>query len=239
MPWSPFRLTAVVAATLTACAACTPIVGRPTAAMASSVDTSGPFGTTRATPSGASAVTTVAPPPKPVRTSSAASMTPTPLSSTPKAPTVGPAFSLNGAQAGEVATVVEFLDAYNSGDVTKALALFSDSPKVAFSACRYRTGESIDGNGKARVKAWLTEAVEEHSRLVLRSIENANPDQPIGVLGMQISRETSDAITRRGYPTGISPALATKIIFDRSGKILSFASGPFGGPQSACQLPQR
>lgn len=89
------------------------------------------------------------------------------------------------------------------------------------------------------MKTWLSEAAAEHSQLVLGSIENANPDQPIGVLGIHVSRETSDAISRRGYPMGISPALDTKIIFDQRGKILSFASGPFGGPQSACQLPQR
>lgn len=161
------------------------------------------------------------------------------MSSPVETPTAGPAFNLNGAQAREVATVVKFLDAYNSGDVQSALALFADSPKVAFSACRYRTGDTIDGHGIPAVKTWLSEAAAEHSRLVLASIENANPDQPIGVLGIHVSRETSDAISRRGYPMGISPALDTKIIFDQSGKILSFASGPFGGPQSACELPQR
>lgn len=235
----PYRLTALAAATLTACVACTSTAGTPVAAIASSAHAMDRVATTQATPSGTPAVTTVQSPPRTVQTPAAASMTPTPASSPAKAPTAAPVFNLNGAQAREVATVVEFLDAYNSGDVQSALALFADSPQVTYSACRYRTGETIGGTGKARVKAWLSEAATEHSRLTMGSIWNGNADQPVGILGLQVTRETSDAISRLGYPTGISPALATNIIFDRSGKILTFASGSVGGPQSVCHLPQR
>lgn len=127
----------------------------------------------------------------------------------------------------------------NSGDVQRAFALFADSSEVWFSACRYRTGETIDGTGKTAVKSWLAEAAAEHSRLVLGSIEDANPEQPVGGVGMQLTRQTSDTIGKLGYPAGIIPASGTEIIFDRGGKILRFASGSFGGPASICKLPQR
>lgn len=43
----------------------------------------------------------------------------------------------------------------NSGDVQRAFALFADSSEVWFSACRYRTGETIDGTGKTAVnRGW-------------------------------------------------------------------------------------
>ncbi len=240
------RLSALATAALVASTACTPAA--PGAAVAVSqpashaVDkraaTTTPSSTARTAPTGATTSATTGAG-KSTRVPAAASITPTPWSSTVTAPPAATTFALNGEQAREVATVVQFVDAYNSGDVAGALALFADSPKVWFSACRYRTGETIDGTGKTAIKSWLAEAAAEHSRLVLGSIEDANPDRPIGGVGMQLTRQTSDTIRKLGYPGGIIPASGTEIIFDRGGKILRFASGSFGGPQSMCQLPQR
>ncbi len=241
------RVTELAIVVLLASSACTSVTGTPTAATRPSshaMDQGATTPTITSPPATTSSTLVTAPTattpvtPKSAQVPVAESMTPTPLSSTPTAiaPTT---FTLNGEQARGVATVIKFVDAYNSGDVQGALALFADSAKVWFSACRYRTGETIDGTGKTAIKSWLSEAAAEHSRLVLGSIENANPEQPVGGVGMQLTRQTSDTIRKLGYPAGIIPASGTEIIFDRGGKILRFASGSFGGPASICQLPQR
>lgn len=242
------RVTELAIVVLLASSACTSVTGIPTAATrpsshamdqgATTPTITSPPATTSSTLVTAPTATTPVTPKSAAQVPVAESMTPTPLSSAPTAiaPTT---FAVNGEQARGVATVIKFVDAYNSGDVQGALALFADSAKVWFSACRYRTGETIDGTGKTAIKSWLSEAAAEHSRLVLGSIENGNPEQPVGIVGMQLTRETSDTIRKLGYPAGIIPAGGTVIRFDRGGKILSIGSGSFGGPASICQLPQR
>lgn len=219
-----YRVAALAtAALLLACTACTPATG---AVVAPSGPSDHP--TDRSAPSTLKSSTLLATPATPTRASESAAF----------APGAATSFTLDGAQAREVATVVEFLDAYNSGNVDGALALFADSPTVVFSACRYRTGEALEGAGKKMVKSWLSEAAAEHSRITLGSIQDPNKTRPVGVLGVSISRQTSDTIRQGGYPAGITPALAVKVIFDRSGKIQRFAAGPSGGSQAFCELPK-
>jgi hypothetical protein len=78
---------------------------------------------------------------------------------------------------------------------------------VGFSDCDYTTQQLVDGRGRAKLTAWLSRNIAQHDRLDVADIFDANPDQPIGVLGVSFSRRSSDAIARAGYATGITPTL--------------------------------
>ncbi len=78
---------------------------------------------------------------------------------------------------------------------------------MGFSDCDYTTQQLVDGRGRAKLTAWLSRNIAQHDRLDVADIFDANPDQPIGVLGVSFSRRSSDAIARAGYATGITPTL--------------------------------
>lgn len=87
-----------------------------------------------------------------------------------------------------------------------------------------------------KLTAWLGRNIAHHDRLVVANIGDANPDQPLGVLGVSFSRRSSDAIAHAGHPNGITPTLGAKVKFDVSGLITEFNNGPYGGAPDGCRI---
>ena len=142
-------------------------------------------------------------------------------------------FSLSAAQAREVAVVVEFLRACNAGQLEAALAMFAGNPGV--SDCDYQAVEDVEFHGPAEVGRWLRQRIAEHDVLTVARIFNENPDQPVGGVGVEYQRRSSDTLRALGFPNGITPTLATKVVFSADDRIERFANGPFGGPAEACR----
>jgi hypothetical protein len=167
--------------------------------------------------------------------------TPSPSSPPPAARTAAPTpdpltFRVGGSQARMVATLVAFLDAYNSGDVSRALALVSDD--VSISDCDYRGPTLLNAIGRDATRQWLTDRVADHDQLTLESIRNENPDPTSGshVVAVSYSKRASDTLRALGYPNGIVPQTATKVIFTAADdRLRAFANGPFGGPIALCR----
>jgi ketosteroid isomerase-like protein len=168
-------------------------------------------------------------------------VTPSPLglptATRTSAPTPDPLiFGVGGAQARMVATFVAFLDAYNSGDVDRALSLMTDD--VSISDCDYRDPKLLNPIGRDAARQWLADRAADHDQLTLESIRNENSDPASGshVVGVSYSRRTSDTLRALGYPNGIRPQAATKVIFTTADdRLRAFANGPFGGPLELCR----
>ncbi len=171
--------------------------------------------------------------------SSRPSSTSPPTSSQPATSGVRPSTNtanLRVVQAAQLTHVKGFIAAYNAGDVQGAISHFSQAQPVGFSDCDYTTQQLVQGRGREQLTAWLSRNIAQHDRLVVASIVDANPDQPIGVLGVSFSRRSSDAIARAGRPNGITPTASAKVIFDGAGLITEFANGPYGGPPDGCRI---
>ena len=145
-------------------------------------------------------------------------------------------FQVTGAQAAEVAHLMNFVSAYNAGDAQGALSQFSRTEPVGFSDCDYTTQQLVDGHGRVKLTAWLGRNIAHHDRLVVAGIFDANPEQPVGVLGVSFSRRSSDAIAHAGHPNGITPTLGAKVKFDGAGLITEFNNGPYGGAPDGCRI---
>ena len=171
-------------------------------------------------------------PTSPVPTSVAAVASPTRPAPTPTALT----FQISASQARIVATLIAFLDAYNAGHVDTALAMLT--PDVVTSDCDYRGVRVTTANGTAAVREWLRERADDHDQLVLESVANENPDPASGshVVAVTYSRRTSDTLRALGFPNGIAPQLASKVVFTATDdRIRAFANGPFGGDPQLCR----
>ena len=162
---------------------------------------------------------TVAPSAAPAQTATTA--TP-PGSETPR-PTGTSAllFSIAGDQARLVATLVEFVDAFNAGSLDTALALLTED--VVGSDCDYGRAALLMFRGKSEAAAWLRGRAAEHDRMEIGSILNENPD-PIGgahVVGVSWRSRVSDTL-----PRAIVPQVAAKVVFSTDGRqIRAFANG--------------
>lgn len=144
-------------------------------------------------------------------------------------------FRVGPAQARMVATAVAFLDAYDAGDVSRALALLTDD--VSISDCDYRGPTLVAATGRDAARRWLSDRAADHDRLVLESVRNENPDPASGshVVAVSYARRTSDTLRGLGFPTGITPRVATKVVFTATDdRLRAFANGPFGGPLELC-----
>lgn len=145
-------------------------------------------------------------------------------------------FEVTGAQATEVAHLMDFISAYNAGHLQTALSQFSSTQAVGFSDCDYATQQLVDGHGIVQVAAWLRQNIADHDRLLVAQVLNQNPDQPLGVLGVSFSKRSSNSIARAGRTNGMTPTADAKVKFDSSGLITEFNNGPYGGPPGACRL---
>ena len=135
-----------------------------------------------------------------------------------------------------VATLVAFLDAYNAGRVDAALALMAEDAGI--SDCDYRAIHVVSADGRDAMRQWLRDRAADHDQLVVDYIFNENPEPTSGshVIGVVYARRTSDTLRALGFPNGIDPSTASKVVFTATDdRIRSFANGPFGGDQQACR----
>jgi hypothetical protein len=145
-------------------------------------------------------------------------------------------FNVGAPQARMVATLIAFLDASNAGRVDAALALLTDD--VGVSDCGYGPTRLITATGITAARQWLTDRAADHDQLLLENVRNENPDPASGshVVAASYARRSSDALRSLGYPNGIKPQTATKVVFTATDdRIRGFANGPFGGPLSLCE----
>jgi hypothetical protein len=145
----------------------------------------------------------------------------------PSPPTTG------ASQPANIATLHRFFHAYDDGRLQDALSLFAEHASV--SDCDYRNVRAIEFARKRQISRWLEQRLEDHDKLSVARIFNDNPEQPVGVAGVQYRRRTSDSLRSLGFARGIRPRLATKVVFTEAYEILRFANGPVGGPQKLCR----
>jgi hypothetical protein len=145
-------------------------------------------------------------------------------------------FSLSTKKARQVATALSLLDAYNRGSLDQVLALLDDG--IGWSDCNYRTISVVNLTGKSEVAMYLEQRFADHDRLEIGTILNHNPDPETSgrALGIQYLRRSSDTLRALGFPSGIRPNGASKVVFtDTADRIVAFANGPFGGPRELCR----
>jgi len=136
------------------------------------------------------------------------------------------------AATGFPATVDRFLDAFNAGDVARAMSLVTDD--VLGSDCDYRTGSIVLISGPDPFAAWLRERAADHDRLVRGDFQVVQDGAP--VLGMPVINRTSDTLRALGFAQGIRQQIAAKVILSSDwSKIRAFANGPGGGDADSCR----
>lgn len=153
-------------------------------------------------------------------------------------PATPAATTLSARQAQAVATLAAFLRAFNAGEVDTALATFGEP--LSWSDCDYARGVGVSGTSRDSLGAWLRQRAADHDRLTLGEVTLGGPDGLI--VGASFAHRASDTLRARGFPEGIAPQLAAKVVFDYSnpasgsprGLIGAFANGTVGGPTADC-----
>lgn len=176
---------------------------------------------------GCAPMTTVSAPPAPPSASASTPAAP----ATPAVGSAGPApaptpvtFRNSAPQARRVATVVTFIDAYNGARLDAALALLTTD--VSLSDCDYRTASTVSLSGTDAVRQWLTDRAADRDQLVLESIVNENPDPTARVVAVSYAKRTSDTLRSLGFSNGVTPRIATKVVFTMSDdRIRAFQNG--------------
>ena len=127
-----------------------------------------------------------------------------------------PAFRLGAIWARQVATIMNFVGAYNARNLNAALALLDDDlPSV--SDCNYREGTGIRHNGKSGAAVWLQERFDDHDGITLGTVWKSGGSAPMEV---GWAKRTSDTLRSLGFADGIRPVLATKVQFSSEGRRL-------------------
>lgn len=143
-------------------------------------------------------------------------------------------FSLSALQAEEVSVTVRFIAAFNGRRLGRALDLLT--PRVSVSDCDYKNVRAVSFGGRRAVARWLRRRFADRDRLTPTRIFDENPAQPVGVVGVEYGRRTSNTLRALGFPAGIVPKGATKIVFSAQPvRIRVFANGPVGGDPNLCR----
>jgi hypothetical protein len=143
-------------------------------------------------------------------------------------------FSLNAMQAREASVNVQFISAFNGRRLGSALDLLS--PRVIVSDCDNKNVRAVSFDGRHEVAGWLRRRFADRDRLTPTRIFNDNPSQPVGAVGVEYGRRTSKTLRALGFPAGIVPKLATKVVFTpKPVRIRVFANGPVGGDSNLCR----
>ena len=144
-------------------------------------------------------------------------------------------YSLVGRQAQEVAVTIRFVNAFNAHNLQQALAAFA--PNAVGSDCDYRHVQVVLFKGRREIAAWLRKRFADDDHLGIARVSNANPEEPVGVLGIEWAIRKSTTLRRLGFPQGIVPQLSAKVILTRAfpPRISAFGNGPGGGDPSICR----
>jgi hypothetical protein len=128
---------------------------------------------------------------------------------------------------------MDFLQAYNTGKFDAALALLDE--RIGISDCDYERVGVVAVAGKKDVGAWLQQRIADRDHLEVASIRNENPGEEL-VVGVEYANRSSDTLRRLGFSRGITPKVATKVIFrSNPTRIGSFANSPLGGDPNLCR----
>jgi hypothetical protein len=140
------------------------------------------------------------------------------------------------SDAPRVALVEQFIEAFNRGDRSAALALMIDDPIV--SDCDYAHVTVVEARGRDQVSAWIDGRIADHDRFTVERIENGNTDASSAAIGVVFARRSSDNLRALGFADGVWPQSGAKVQFTGSGtglRITVFANGPGGGSSKLCE----
>lgn len=148
-------------------------------------------------------------------------------------------FALTATQAEEVSAVVEFTRASNAQRLSESLAFFA--PGASVSDCDYRRVRGVQFRGRRGIARWLRGRFADHDRLTIEEISDENRREPIGVALVEYSKRTNDTLSALGFPDGVIPTVAAKVVFGigykvgRPIRLKAFALGPGEGDSSICR----
>jgi hypothetical protein len=139
-------------------------------------------------------------------------------------PSASAVFSIAAPQARQLATVVGFLSAFNSGNIAQAEQLVTDD--VHISDCDYLQGIPVSFNGRQEFSRWLRERVADGDRIEAERFFNENPDG--NAIGLYEVRRRNATLARLGFPRGIEHPGIPKVLFSDDGvHIRTFVFGSF------------
>jgi hypothetical protein len=142
-------------------------------------------------------------------------------------------FVLRPQQADDLRVLMEFLHAYNAGQLDAALALLDNT--IVTSDCDYEQVGAVAASGKRDAARWLQERIADHDHLEVATILNGNPGEEL-VVGVAYANRSSDTLRRLRFGQGIVPKTATKVVFRANPtRIVAFANGPVGGDSDLCR----
>jgi hypothetical protein len=161
---------------------------------------------------------------------------PTPSPTKPAPPntgpvSTGPGFHVDVGQAAAVSVLLDFLNAYNAGDLDTALQDLGPDP--SYSDCDYSSQQVVEAHGLAQVTEELKRRFNDHSQIVWSQIGTDNPGAD--ALSVTVTRVKSDTLTRLGFRDGVAPSLAALVTFTADHRIAGFGLASVGGSADACR----
>jgi len=125
---------------------------------------------------------------------------------------------LDPQQIQAVRSVADFVEAYDRGDLDTVSALLQDD--VSYSDCDYANHTFVAMKGKAAARDWIRTRFADHDRWELGDVTLAND-----VLAVALVNRSSDSLRALGFPSGIKPRGAAKVIFIGHYPLPSYSTG--------------
>jgi hypothetical protein len=135
-------------------------------------------------------------------------------------------FVLTNARIRMIRNLVAFLDAYNGGRLSEALALLTDD--VGWTDCDYQKQAVVNVRGKGNMIPYLKARFADHDLLAVATVSNLNSDPATNqAVAVDFSNRRSDTLKRLGFGPGIQIPLSVKFVFANGGRIAgaAFAAG--------------
>jgi hypothetical protein len=151
-------------------------------------------------------------------------------------------FSVTRLQALEISAVVGFVRAYNRADLKSALSYLAKrqpgQTTTTATDCDYRRQTTKVYALRQGFIRWLRGRFADHDRLTIGRIFDENPAQPVGVVGVEYSRRTSDTLRELGYPNGIVPQGTQKLPFVFQSGLAKFPFFGLASPSAPTPNPE-
>jgi hypothetical protein len=116
-----------------------------------------------------------------------------------------------------VATAAAFVDAFNRGVESAALALIDDSI-AGMTDCDYRAGVVRSYKGKQGITNWLRERQADHDQIAIGTLYNHGGSS--NVIGANWAHRSSDTLRSMGFGGGINPGTGAKLQYSADGSRL-------------------